>query len=124
MATTSFKGIVESVENSIYGEGVNAGKRQSIVVLVPGWVDGYGEKKGTDEKFLVDQFNDNIAKNPVSSDDIGRKIDVDVYLKGREFDRRDGNGKGYSVSMNVKSLKLGDRVHSAPVEQNDDPLPF
>jgi len=122
MATTSFKGIVEKTEISNYGEGERTGKRQSIVVMVPGYVDGYGEKKSADEKFQIDQFNDNIEKNPITVDDIGRKIDVEVYLKGREFDRKDGEGKGYAVGLNIKSFKLGDRVKVA-TEQDDD-LPF
>lgn len=123
MATTSFKGIVEKTEISNYGEGAKTGKRQSIVIMVPGWVDSYGEKKGPDEKFQIDQFNDNIEKNPITTDDIGRKIDVEVYLKGREFDRKDGEGKGYAVGLNIKSFRLGDRVITAPVE-DDQPLPF
>ncbi|MEI2274742.1 hypothetical protein OHD16_21525 [Sphingobacterium sp. ML3W] len=122
MATTSFKGIVESVEISNYGEGLKTGKRQSIVVMVPGWTDSYGEKKGPDEKFQIDQFNDNIDKNPITTNDIGRKIDVEVYLKGREFDRKDGEGKGYSVGMNIKVFKLGDRVRVAADAEDD--LPF
>ena len=121
MATTSFKGIVEKTEISNYGEGAKAGKRQTIVVMVPGYVDGYGEKKGADEKFQIDQFNDNIEKNPITKDDIGRKIDVEVYLKGREFDRKDGEGKAYAVGLNIKSFKLGDRVQNAA---QDDDLPF
>ncbi|WP_288636804.1 MULTISPECIES: hypothetical protein [Sphingobacterium] len=122
MATTSFKGIVEKTEISNYGEGEKAGKRQSIVVMVPGWTDSYGEKKGPDEKFLIDQFNDNIEKNPITTADIGRKIDVEVYLKGREFDRKDGEGKAYAVGLNIKSFKLGDMVRNAT--QEDDDLPF
>ncbi|MGJ1376466.1 hypothetical protein [Sphingobacterium multivorum] len=122
MATTSFKGIVEKTEISNYGEGEKAGKRQSIVVMVPGWTDSYGEKKGPDEKFQIDQFNDNIEKNPITTSDIGRKIDVEVYLKGREFDRNDG-GKGYAVGLNIKSFKLGDRLYDAPEVEEDD-LPF
>lgn len=122
MATTSFKGIVEKTEISNYGEGEKAGKRQSIVVMVPGWTDSYGEKKGPDEKFQIDQFNDNIEKNPITTADIGRKIDVEVYLKGREFDRKDGEGKAYAVGLNIKSFKLGDMVRNATQEEDD--LPF
>lgn len=122
MATTSFKGIVEKTEISNYGEGVKTGKRQSIVVMVPGWTDSYGEKKGPDEKFQIDQFNDNIEKNPITTADIGRKIDVEVYLKGREFDRKDGEGKGYAVGLNIKTFKLGERVKVATEEEDD--LPF
>jgi len=123
MATTSFKGIVEKTEISNYGEGDKAGKRQTIVVMVPGWTDAYGVKKGADEKFQIDQFNDNIEKNPIKTADIGRKIDVEVYLKGREFDRKDGEGKAYAVGLNIKSFTLGDRVYDAPVFEEDD-LPF
>lgn len=121
MATTTFKGIVESVETSNYGETTNPGKRQSIIVMVPGWTDSYGEKKGADEKFQIDQFNASIEKNLITPNDVGRKIDVECYIKGREFDKKDGSGKAYAVSLNVKSLKLGDRVQ---VTADEDDLPF
>lgn len=116
MATTTFRGIVKKVFIENYGEVSNPGKRQTLIILVPGYVDQYGEKRGADEMYEINQFNESINKNPISADDIDRKIEVEVYLKGREFDKKDGSGKAYAVGLNVKSFTLR--------EKTQYPLPF
>ena len=120
MPTTTFKGIVQSVTMETYGED-NSGKRQNIVVLVPGYTDAYGDKKGADEIYEVNQFNEGITKNVITEEDVNRKIDLELYLKGRAFDKKDGTGKAYIIGLSVKSMKLGDKIK---VEEKEDDLPF
>jgi len=120
MPTTTFKGIVQSVTMETYGED-NTGKRQNIVVLVPGYTDAYGDKKGADEIYEVNQFNEGITKNVITEEDVNRKIDLELYLKGRAFDKKDGTGKAYIIGLSVKSMKLGDKIK---VEEKEDDLPF
>ncbi len=122
MATTSFKGIVKAVETSNYGEGANTGTRQSIIVFVPGYVNQFGEKKGADNIFQVDQFNDAIKENPISKEDIDRKIELEVWLSGRSYERKDQQGWGYSIGMRVKTMKLLEKAKV--VAEADDDLPF
>lgn len=124
MATTILKGIVQSVKVETYGDD-QSGKRQTIIVFVPGYTDQYGEKKAADEVYEVNQFNKSIEKNVITSADVNRKIDIEAYLKGREFDKKDGSGKAYIIGLNLKSMTLGDKIKvEGEAEEGEDPLPF
>jgi len=118
MATTTLKGIVKHVlPIETYGDG--AGRKQTIVVFIPGYVDQWtGEKKGADEEWGIDLFNKNIDEYKLGRDAVDRKVEAEVYLKGRSYDRADGK-KGYSIGATLKSIRLLEHAGT-----NFDDIPF
>lgn len=127
MATTTLKGIVKEVKPiEYYGEG-NQGRRQTLVLFVPGYVNQYNEKLSQDEIWGIDIFNKKIEEFGLNSNCLSKKADVEVYLSGKEFDKKDGTGKMYAISARLKSIKLGDVVNyqmETTGETKDDDLPF
>lgn len=120
MATTSIKGIIKEV--SAIENYSATGRRQTIVVFVPGYVNEYQEKVGKDEMWGIDIFNNRIDHFGLNQNCINKKAEVDVYLSGREWEK-DGK-KGYSVSVTLKSIKLLDFLNVEPTDKNDDGLHF
>lgn len=122
MATTTIRGIVKEVsEIENYSE---TGRRQTLVLFVPGYVNEYQEKIGKDEVWGIDIFNKRIEHFALKANCLSKKAEVEVYLSGREWEK-DGK-RGYSISATLKSIKLGDVVQpSTNVDQTDeDGLPF
>lgn len=108
MATTTLKGIVKDVLPIEYYGETNEGKRQTIVVFVPGYVNGYGEKKSKDEVWGIDIFNNKIEEFGLNSNCISKKVNVEVYLSGREWTKDDKSG--FSISARLKSITLGEVI--------------
>lgn len=128
MATTTLKGIVKEVKPvEYYGEG-NQGRRQTLVLFVPGYVNQYQEKLSQDEVWGIDLFNKKIEEFGLNANCLSKKAEVEVYLSGKEFDKKDGSGKMYAISARLKSIKLGEVVnyHTETSNQpkDDDDLPF
>lgn len=128
MATTTLKGIVKEVKPvEYYGEG-NQGRRQTLVLFVPGYVNQYQEKLSQDEVWGIDLFNKKIEEFGLNANCLSKKAEVEVYLSGKEFDKKDGSGKMYAISARLKSIKLGEVVNYQTETSNqpkdDDDLPF
>lgn len=110
MATTSLKGIVKEIlPVEYYGEG-NSFRKQTLVLFIPGYTNQYGEKKGADQTWGIDVHNEKIEEFGLNSNCIGKKADVEAYLTGKEFDKKEQQGKWYAISARLKSIKLGDTV--------------
>ncbi|MGJ1296525.1 hypothetical protein ACR777_20100 [Sphingobacterium spiritivorum] len=105
MAQLTLKGIVKEVSSvEEYGKESKKGRRQSFILFIPGFVDDFGEKRGSDEEWQIDIFNDNIEKYGLNTNTIDKKVEVDVYISGRSYEKKEG-GKGYAVNVNLKSIK-------------------
>lgn len=112
MASTTLKGIIKEIKPiEYYGEG-NTGRRQTMVLFEPGYVNEYGEKKGRDHMWGIDIFNEKIDALALNNNCVDKKATVEVYLGSSEFQKKDGSGNIYIVSVNLKELKLGDRVQA------------
>lgn len=127
MATTNLKGIVKDVlPVEFYGDG-NTGRRQTLVLFIPGYVDNYGVKKGQDELWGIDIYNKKIDEFGLNSNCVSKRADIEVYVSGKEFDKKDGSGKWYGISATLKSIKLGESVQipqTAGSASDDGDLPF
>ena len=128
MATTTLKGIVKEVKSvEYYGEG-NQGRRQTLVLFVPGYVNQYQEKLSQDEVWGIDLFNKKIEEFGLNANCLSKKAEVEVYLSGKEFYKKDGSGKMYAISARLKSIKLGEVVNyqteTSYQPKDDDDLPF
>lgn len=122
MATTKLKGIVKEVSPiETYGE-TNQGRRQTLVVFVPGYVDSYGQKRSNDEEWGIDIFNNKIDEFGLNSNCLSKKVDVEVYLSGRRWEKDEKSG--YSISARLKSISLGEKVQISHEVPEDDGLPF
>lgn len=128
MATTTLKGIVREIK-PIETYGTN-GRRQTLVLFVPGYINEYQEKITKDEIWGIDLFNKKIDDENLNSNCISKKAEVEVWLSGTEFDKKDGSGKMYAISARLKSIKLGESVinhrsdNSNSGDGDNDGLPF
>lgn len=106
MAITKIQGIIKEITPvQHYGQN-NEGRKQSIILFVPGYVNQFGEKTGSDEEWQIDLFNKAIDHHNLNSNCIDKKAEIECYLSSRSFDRKDGAGKWYSISANLKTIKL------------------
>lgn len=128
MAITKLRGIVKDVQPiETYGELSNQGKKQTIVIFVPGYVDPLTqEKRSPDEEWGVDIFNAQIEKFGLNVNSVDKIVEAEIVLRGRSYDRREG-GKGYSINATLKDIKIGNTANTSFKEHasaGDDDLPF
>jgi len=126
MAITTIKGIVKAINPiEFYGEG-NTGRRQTLVIHVPGYTDQFGVKQGKDETWGVDIYNKKIDEFNLNSNCLQKRAECELYLKGTEFKKKEGEGNWYAIQANLRSIKLGDAVQAVAQQdgQGDDDLPF
>jgi hypothetical protein len=95
--------------------------KQRIIVMVPGYVDQFGDKKGKDEYWPVDIFGDKIDRYNLRPSHVNEKADVKLFVAGSRFEKKDGTGVGYAINCNLDSITLLGQS-TAPVEEDD--LPF
>lgn len=106
MPKVTLKGIIKAVlPVETYGDN-NQGRRQSIILFVPGYVDEFGDKRGRDEAWSIETFNDGIEKHGLSNIQQGSRAEVEFYINSREFDKKDGTGKTYMTSSSVRNIKI------------------
>lgn len=107
MAITTLKGIVKELRPiETYGESSNPGKKQTVVIFIPGYTDQWtGEKKGPDEEWGIDIFNEKIQEHGLNVNCVDKKVELEVRLRGRSYDRTDG-GKGFSIGATLRSIKI------------------
>lgn len=101
------KGFVKSVGPVISKTAADRSKfhyEQSILILIPGYVDQFGDKKGEDEIWEFKIFNDAIDKHNLHATIEGRKAVVDGYLNSRAFKK---NGvEAYALNLRLADIKL------------------
>lgn len=129
MATTTLKGIVKEIKPvEYYGEG-NQGRRQTMVLFVPGYVDEFGDKKGRDETWGIDIYNKNIEKHNLNSNCVDKRAKVEIFVSSTALPKKDSDGVWFAISANLKTIQFSDRPEAsqpADVTTNsqDDDLPF
>jgi|GEM_PF-1895215 len=130
MATTTLKGIVKEVKPiEFYGEG-SQGRRQTLVLFVPGYVDEFGDKKGRDETWGIDIYNKNIEKHNLNSNCVDKRAKIDIYISSSELPKKDSDGVWYAISATLKNIQFSERTDNqntsdlASSGQDDDDLPF
>ena len=101
MKPIEFKGIVVKI-----GPVERPNEKVEMVnldVMEPGYVDGFGDKKGTDTVYRIKIFNDAIGKFP-GNIETGTKVNVKFYLNSKEYTRQDGT-TDYNTYMNLSEIK-------------------
>lgn len=120
MAKIILKGIVKRVmpvEN--YGSGDSAGRRQSVILFVPGYVDGFGDKRGQDEEWQLDLFNEKIDKMGLNTNLHEKRVEVVAYVSSRKFQKRDTGEDMWMVNVNLGELKLHEPIgNTQPAQSN------
>lgn len=128
MAITKIRGIVKDIlPIETYGEAASQGKKQTVIIFVPGYTDPLTqEKRGPDEEWGVDIFNAQIEKFALNVNSIDKVVDAEINLRGRSYDRSTG-GKGYAINATLKDIKIGVSANTAFKENasvGDDDVPF
>lgn len=79
MATLQLKG-----KFLVCGTPEELGEKRTLVqkvhLMVPGYVDGFGDKKGQDEVWELSVMGDNVAKLGLSNEKEGKKAIVKIFL--------------------------------------------
>ena len=104
MAKIQLKGIIKEV-SPINTIGINNAKHQSMLLLVPGFVDSYGEKRAKDEFWLINVVGDKVDQFNLSAMNlIDTKADVVAYINS-SLARKDGAVRHF-LNANLASLEL------------------
>lgn len=104
MAKLQLKGIVKQVM-PVETYGTNAGRRQSLILFVPGYVDGFGDKRGQDEEWQIDVFNDKIDKFSLNSNLHDKRVSVELYVNSRKIQGREGQDM-WIINAVLSDIKL------------------
>jgi nickel-dependent lactate racemase len=78
-------------------------QEQSIIIMVPGYTDQFGDKKGKDEFWEFKLFNDKIDRFNIRPHFEGKKVVVDGFLNSRTYKK---NGEdAYVLSLVLADIK-------------------
>jgi len=102
----TIKGFVQAVTPVLTKLNGNTTFRiQSLIIMIPGYQNEFGEKVGKDETWQVDITNDQIEKHNLSAKNIdGKKIEVNAYLNSRTY-KKDG-ADAYALQIRLADYKL------------------
>lgn len=104
MPKITIKAIVQEVSTpEIVGK--NNTLMQKIILLEPGYVDTFGEKKGTDNLWEAALFNDKINKMGLGAQHLQSKVEATLYLDSRKV-VRNGGIENYIINANLGDIKF------------------
>jgi hypothetical protein len=93
MAKVELKGRIESV-GKIEMLGENNTRVQQVVVMVPGYVDGFGDKKGKDEYWQLAVMGDNIEKFDIGNKNTdSRKAKITAFINSKVWYKKEDTDK-------------------------------
>lgn len=104
MAKIQLKGIVKHV-SSVETVGDKGTKKQSVGLFVPGYVDEFGDKKGRDEEWEIDLFNEKITNLGLNNNLVDKRAVVTVYVSSNRVQNRDGKDI-FIINANLGDIKL------------------
>lgn len=94
---------VSPVVSKASADRTNFNQEQSIIVMVPGYTDQFGDKQGKDEFWEFKLFNDRIDRFNIRSHFEGKKVIVDGFLNSRSYKK---NGEdAYILSLSLADIK-------------------
>lgn len=118
MAKVQLKGIIKRVLRP-ETVGQNNVRKQTLILEVPAYTDEWGEKRGEDEEWAIDLFNDRIDKANLSTGMQGKRAIVDVYLNSRKFQRQNDGTDGYIINAVLGRIELKDAPAPQPSQNKN-----
>lgn len=103
MPKIELKGIIQQV-SSIYTVGQNETKYQTFSLLVPGYIDRYGEKRSQDELWRINVSGARVDRFSLSKDFENAKADVEVFINSASV-VKDGVVKSF-INANLASIEI------------------
>lgn len=101
----SQKGIVRNI-TPVVGKRDASGKEmflQSVIVMIPGYTNGFGEKVGRDQFWEFLLMNENITKHKLNNEDWkGKKVEITGYLNCRNYST--GGDERFQYTINFHSM--------------------
>lgn len=104
MPKIQLNGFIEEVSDIEY-VGQNNLSKQAIILMVPGYTDEYGEKKGKDEHYQISLLGDSVDKFNIHPRHVGSKVKTEVYIKSSRYTNKEGK-VGYIVNINLASIEF------------------
>lgn len=102
MATVTLKGTIQSVTaNEDKGNNFFV---QKFTLNVAGYVDEFGEKKGKDQIFPIDNLNEKAINAKDLASAVGAKATCECFLNANEFEK-DGK-KQIALNLKLKSIQF------------------
>lgn len=112
----TIKGIIHAV-GPVELVGASQTKKQGVILMIPGYTDSFGDKQGRDEHWQLDVIGDKVSQLNITSAFVGRRAECEVYITGKEYDKKDGSGKGYLYGVNLAKLTLKEQPQQAAAPQ-------
>lgn len=89
--------------------GTNGLTKISVIFKVPGFVDGYGDKVGEDEKWKLDILGERINNLKPSKDWEGKKAKATVFLSSKEVVKNAGGFDFfYAINANLYAVDFAE----------------
>lgn len=137
MAKIILKGVVKEI-TAIETVGTNNTQKQSVILFVPGYVDGFGDKKGIDETWSLDIMGDKIGKFAIQKSAVNQKAECEVYVSSRAYTKDEKTSHFIGATLAKITLLGASNMtaqgaaelpnHATPVGEgagkDDDDLPF
>lgn len=80
------------------------------------YLDSSSYNNATGEKYpnytLIENVNDKIDLSPFN---VGDVVDIDFYLNGRFYDKREGGGKGFGQSLSAFKIEAAKNTAGDPI---------
>lgn len=122
MSKITKKGIIKKV-GVVETVGADT-KIQRMILFVPARKDEFGDTMGSDDFFEITAISKKVAELNLNAQLLEKKVEVECYLNGRQFDRTDGT-KGYAHNLNLNSIKvLEDKAPATATASNEVPKNF
>jgi hypothetical protein len=117
MSKITKKGIIKKV-GVVEKVGVENTEKQSLVLYVPARSNEFGEVVGQADYFEIAVMGKKVREFNLSPQLLEKKVEVEMYLNGRQYDKIDGS-KGYAHNLNLAKITVieGNQAVNAPQEK-------
>lgn len=107
MAQTILKGKVEAI-GPITQVGEKKTDLQYMILFVPGYTDGFGDKVGRDNLWCIQCLGKKVAELKMTEDALkGKKVEVKAYLDSQYLEpKEEGKDGNYFVNVTLASFEI------------------
>lgn len=108
MPKLQLKGFIQEV-SKIHFYGEKNFPKQVILLMVPGYVDEFGEKKSPDDFWQISIMGDSIDKFNIHERHVGSKVVIEVYVNSRPYTNKTTQLTGYIVNVSLAKIEFLDQ---------------
>ena len=107
MASVILKGKIIHV-GSVEFVGEKKTAKQDIILFVPGYTDGFGDKKGIDENWKISIMGKDVQQGGMAPNRVGEKASMKVYLNSKLVPSKTGGEDMYIINAVLAEIQFID----------------